>query len=227
MHLRNRAPATFIFAEAIAQAMGKQEGRRNRRAQTLRLLVYLFVALMVIPLIMIFRNIFDFEGKASRMTDAVKTAELFKKDHLLAIYAPASNLTICHDIPNLDPCKVILTTPATQVQHAVDKEMPKKYAPYISVVVDDPPWNATVYLDVTIYGHYGALGINNIDVVEPRINAQNCWFENTGGLDYKRCFLNCTEPVMIQKIRHPGAGIGDNPPVMIDNVSIIQGAGIC
>lgn len=184
------------------------------------MLVFMFVALMVIPLIMIFRNIFGFEEKAQAMTDALKTAETFKRDYLLALYAPVNNITVCHWLPRLEPCPVSMRSPQV---FRVPSDAQNKYAPVFYVSVADPPWNASVFLDLMAYGRASG----ELDVVEPRINSSNCWNETIESINYGYCSFNCTSPIKISKIRHYVAGIGRAGGAVIDNISVEQGAEGC
>lgn len=201
--------------------MGGQRMGKNRRG-ILYLLVMFFTVLLVIPVIMVFESMFEFEKKAQGMTDAMKIAEIFKKDYLLALYAPVNHITVCQQLPNINPCIVTISSP--QAGSIADISAPHKYAPTLSVGIEDPPFNATTFLDLTVYGKYPAG--TSLDIIEPRINSSSCTTETVDSVEYRRCRLNCTIPIKITKIRHYNPAVGVAGAV-IDNISVEQGAGGC
>lgn len=197
---------------------------QNRRGVLLYMLVFLFVALMVIPLIMIFRNIFAFEERAHAIMEAAKIAANFKKDYIFVLYAPVNNITLCHTPPKMEPCPITMRTP--QVFN-IPPEASNKYAPVVYVKVEDPPLNITVVLDLMAFGKYAGGIQTSLDVIEPRTSTGECWNETIESVNYRYCRFNCTYPVKISKTRHYATGVGQSGGAMIDNISVEQGTGTC
>lgn len=212
----------------------------NVRAALLHLLVYMFILLMVIPTVIVFKNLFDFEGRAQAMMDAIKIGETFKRDYLLALYAPVSNITICHKLPPLEPCQVSMRSAQAG---KIDVSAPNKYAPILLVGIPeryqgakrmatgtaptvyveiiDPAWNATVFLDLMVYGDYGSPPY--LKVIEPRINGSSCQQTTIDAVNYTDCAFNCTNPIKISKVRHYSPWVG----TFIDNISVEEGGSGC